>query len=99
MVPTFSIAGLLFFVLRARRSVGAYGIPAETGLLIPPGKFFFRSVETQPYFKRGAILSSAGKSGMWGRPLRVNQAGIVPCSRATTALAWCCILLLSKRFV
>ncbi len=61
--------------------------------------FFFRSVETQPYFKRGAILSSAGKSGMWGRPVRVNQAGIVPCSRATTALAWCCILLLSKRFV
>src|SRR5260370_14673039 len=31
----FCIAGLLFFVLRARRTLGAYRIPRETGLLIP----------------------------------------------------------------
>jgi len=37
-VLIFCIAGLLFFVLRARQSLGAYRIPWETGLLIPSGK-------------------------------------------------------------
>jgi hypothetical protein len=35
MVLIFFIAGLLFFVLKARRLSGAYRIPLETGLLIP----------------------------------------------------------------
>src|SRR5262245_34356096 len=38
MVLIFCIAGLLFFVPRARRTLGAYRIPLETGLLIPSGK-------------------------------------------------------------
>jgi hypothetical protein len=33
-VLTFFIAGLLFFVPRARGYLGAYSIPSETGLLI-----------------------------------------------------------------
>src|SRR5260221_314168 len=37
-VLIFFIAGLLFIVLRARRTLGAYRIPRETGLLIPSGK-------------------------------------------------------------
>jgi hypothetical protein len=36
-IISFSIADLLFFVLRARRTLGAYRIPRETGLLIPSG--------------------------------------------------------------
>jgi hypothetical protein len=36
-VLIFFIAGLLF-APRARRSLGAYRIPLETGLLIPSGK-------------------------------------------------------------
>src|SRR5580700_5972587 len=35
IVLIFCIAGLLFIVLRARRTLGAYRIPRETGLLIP----------------------------------------------------------------
>src|ERR1700739_4548700 len=38
IVVIFRIAGLLFFVLRARRTLGAYRIPRETGLLIPSEK-------------------------------------------------------------
>src|SRR5215467_14954170 len=38
IVLIFCIAGLLFFVPRARQSLGAYRIPWETGLLIPSGK-------------------------------------------------------------
>jgi hypothetical protein len=34
-VIVFFIAGLLSFALRARRPLGAYRIPPETGLLIP----------------------------------------------------------------
>src|SRR5438445_13148504 len=34
-VLVFFIAGLLFIVPRARRTLGAYRIPRETGLLIP----------------------------------------------------------------
>ena len=45
--------------------------------------------------KRGVILRRVGKGGV----LCVNRAGIVTCSRATTARAWCCILLLSKKFL
>src|SRR5260221_385349 len=37
-VLIFFIAGLLFIVPRARRTLGAYRIPRETGLLIPSGK-------------------------------------------------------------
>jgi hypothetical protein len=37
IVLIFCIAGLLFIVLRARRTLGAYRIPQETGLLIPSG--------------------------------------------------------------
>src|SRR6202051_4556150 len=36
-VLVFFIAGLLFVALRARRPLGAYRIPLETGLLIPSG--------------------------------------------------------------
>jgi hypothetical protein len=38
IVLIFRIAGLLFIVLRARRTLGAYRIPRETGLLIPSEK-------------------------------------------------------------
>jgi hypothetical protein len=38
IVLVFFIAGLLFFVPRARRTLGAYRIPLETGLLIPSEK-------------------------------------------------------------
>src|SRR5208337_1047770 len=38
IVLIFCIAGLLFFVPRARRTLGAYRIPRETGLLIPSDK-------------------------------------------------------------
>src|SRR6267143_5205060 len=38
-VIIFFTAGLLSLVLRARRLLGAYRIPKETGLLIPSGKF------------------------------------------------------------
>jgi len=34
-VLLFFIAGLLYLAPRARRSLGAYRIPLETGLLIP----------------------------------------------------------------
>jgi len=37
-VIVFFIAGLLSVALRARRPLGAYRIPPETGLLIPSDK-------------------------------------------------------------
>jgi hypothetical protein len=39
-VLVFFIAGLLSVALRARRPLGAYRIPPETGLLIPSDKFY-----------------------------------------------------------
>src|SRR6202521_1107628 len=41
-VLIFFIAGLLSVALRARRSLGAYRIPPETGLLIPSDKGNYR---------------------------------------------------------
>src|SRR5262249_33097841 len=38
-VLVFFIAGLLFIAPRARRTLGAYRIPRETGLLISSGLF------------------------------------------------------------
>jgi hypothetical protein len=43
-VLIFFIAGLLF-APRARRSLGAYRIPLETGLLIPSDKSRYRTIE------------------------------------------------------
>ena len=51
-LPQRDIAGLLFFVPRARRTLGAYRIPRETGLLIPSGKRGNRRVD----FGTGGIL-------------------------------------------
>jgi hypothetical protein len=48
MVPTFSIAGLLFFVLRARRSVGAYGIPRRPAFSSHAVSFFFDRLRRNP---------------------------------------------------
>jgi hypothetical protein len=49
------IAGLLYLALRARRSLGAYRIPLETGLLIPSGKSDNRSCEVMLYFSGNRI--------------------------------------------
>jgi len=63
---------------------------------IPAGEFSpDRSRRAPEPKKRGVILRRVGKGGV----LCVNRAGIVTCSRATTARAWCCILLLSKKFL
>src|ERR1700674_4159356 len=43
-VLIFFIASLLSFALRARRPLGAYRIPPETGLLIPSDKRRYRKV-------------------------------------------------------
>src|SRR5438046_1139802 len=51
MVPTFSIAGLLFFVLRARRSVGAYGIPRRPAFSSHPASFVFDRLRRNPISK------------------------------------------------
>jgi hypothetical protein len=47
IVLVFFIAGLLFFVPRARRTLGAYSIPLETGLLIPSVKSGFLKLAAQ----------------------------------------------------
>src|SRR5438046_10458096 len=48
MVPAFSIAGLLVVVLRARRSVGAYGIPRRPAFSSHPASFDFDRLRRNP---------------------------------------------------
>jgi hypothetical protein len=78
IVLIFCIAGLLFIVLRARRTLGAYRIPRETGLLIPSDKFYKgRSPEKTPLQQLEFFLLRS--------PL--NEAGSVLAFRAICSVA------------
>src|SRR6267143_285407 len=55
-VIVFFTAGLLSLVLRARRLLGAYRIPMETGLLIPSDKFYKRRSQEKTRFQRPDVF-------------------------------------------
>jgi hypothetical protein len=100
MLLAVRIARLLFFMLRARRSLRAHRTrgeqPSHPLVNFSPDRLR-RAPETLLQRAIVLYLRSANRECRAG-VLCVNRAGIVPCSRATTAHAWCSILLLSKRF-
>jgi hypothetical protein len=63
-VLDFFIAGLLSFALRARRPLGAYRIPPETGLLIPSEKRDYRNVAEVSDFTY-SVLIQCPERGPW----------------------------------
>src|SRR6202051_2420735 len=79
-VLVFFIAGLLSVALRARRPLGAYRIPPETGLLIPSVKRDYRTVRIRavcpqshiPIRRAGgkAVISRLAEGAIDGATLR-----------------------------
>src|ERR1700692_2552252 len=76
-VLVFFIAGLLSVALRARRPLGAYRIPPETGLLIPSEKRGYRqlTISRFPYSDKTTSRGVADEAVVdchnrqWGKPV------------------------------
>src|ERR1700722_19696713 len=76
-VLIFFIAGLLF-APRARRSMGAYRIPLETGLLIPSGIVRLPSnARSGRWVEHGNVPKSRSNAGRRGRNLGlIDESGL-----------------------
>src|SRR6266404_3583537 len=84
-VIIFFTAGLLSLVLRARRLLGAYRIPMETGLLIPSGKSAYRTcgLGTIPLVRFAAFIRQLpGIRSLCDAKLNANLLAVCRCGHA-----------------
>src|ERR1700719_1342267 len=74
-VLVFFIAGLLSVALRARRPLGAYRIPPETGLLIPSDKRAYRQLGTRQIPHDGKQKSVHGNERLCYKAVESSTLG------------------------